>query len=96
MLKCDREAIYKSAIDRYGYKNQLIVAIEELSELQKELCKSLRGEGCRANIIEEMADVSIMLEQLSMIYKCDSAVKLEIERKVCRLDKRIKALPKKR
>ena len=63
----NREEIYKELIQRYG-DTQIIVAVEELSELQKELCKALRSNGNRKNLIEEMADVEIMLEQMKMYF----------------------------
>ena len=53
---------------RMYHKDQLIVAIEELSELQKELCKTLRGKLNIDNITEEMADVYIMLEQIKIYF----------------------------
>ena len=59
--------LYKNLIDEYG-SLQVIVAIEELGELQKELCKSLRGKENKEHIIEEMADVYIMLEQIKIMY----------------------------
>ena len=60
--------IIEAAIDRYGAEHQIIVAIEELSELQKELTKYLRGAGNLRNIAEETADVRIMLSQLGFIF----------------------------
>lgn len=63
----NREEIYKELIQTYG-DIQIIVAVEELSELQKELCKALRSNGNRKNLIEEMADVEIMLEQMKMYF----------------------------
>lgn len=60
--------IIKKAIEKYGEKNQLIVAIEELSELQKELTKYLRGIGNDEHIAEETADVRIMLSQIETIF----------------------------
>lgn len=45
-----------------------VVAIEELSELTKEITKDIRGITNYKNIAEEMADVEIMLEQLKIIY----------------------------
>ena len=60
----------KSVACYYGY-DQAIVAIEELSELQKELCKMVRGLGDHAHLSEEMADVYVMLEQLKIIYEVD-------------------------
>ncbi len=65
----DREiAILEGAIKKWGYRLQVIVAIEELSELQKELTKWLRGKCNPAGLLEEMADVSIMLNQLELIF----------------------------
>ena len=60
---------YKKAIDTYGKDKQLDVAIEEMSELTKEICKFKRGQDNHQQIVEEIADVEIMLQQLKMI--CD-------------------------
>lgn len=60
--------IITAAIDKYGEDQQIIVAIEELSELQKELTKHLRGEGNQKHIAEEMADVRIILSELGFIF----------------------------
>ena len=53
--------VFRSAISKYGETNQSIVAIEEMSELIKALCKKLRGKPDFENIAEEMADAGIML-----------------------------------
>ena len=37
--------VLKEAIKHYGKEEQITVAIEELSELAKELCKAKRGIG---------------------------------------------------
>ena len=63
--------IYKEAIAIYGRRNQMNIAIEEMAELTKEICKNKRGFDNRKNIIEEMADVYIMLEQLEIIFDID-------------------------
>lgn len=62
------QQIIEEVINRCGRDNQLIVAIEELSELQKELTKDIRGKGNRAHILEELVDVRIMLKQLIYLY----------------------------
>lgn len=67
MRENETKEIYLSLIEKFGEK-QIIVAIEELSELQKELCKSLRGKENKENIIEEIADVLIMIDQIIMYY----------------------------
>ena len=61
--------IERQAIATYGKENQLIVAIEELSELQKELCKALRNKANIEHIVEEMADVDIIFNQLKIIFE---------------------------
>ena len=48
--------------------NQLIVAIEELSELQKELCKYFRGKPNLNHITEELSDVLIMCETVKQFF----------------------------
>lgn len=63
---------FKTLIEKFGEK-QVVVAIEELSELQKELCKHLRGKTNVENITEEMADVHIMLSQMQILFKIDNA-----------------------
>ena len=60
--------ILEKAIETYGKDMQLTVAVEEFSELIKEICKSKRGRDNRDNIIEEMVDCYIMLEQLAIIF----------------------------
>jgi hypothetical protein len=44
------------SIDGYGVR-ALVIALEELSELTKELTKELRGKGDRTGIIEELSHV---------------------------------------
>ena len=63
----NRTEIYTKLLKLYGDK-QIIIAIEELSELQKELCKSLRSNYNYGNIVEEIADVEIMLEQMKIYF----------------------------
>lgn len=59
----------KATLGRYGKDKQLVVAIEELSELQKELCKALRNKPDREHIIEETADVLIMVANVREIFQ---------------------------
>lgn len=80
------------AINHYGQYSQSLIAIEELSELQKAIVKQFRKscENHITDISEEMADVYIMLEQLKMMYKNESDIKRFIDYKVMRLEDRIK------
>lgn len=58
----------KYIIDYYGIEKQLIVAIEEMSELTKELCKIQRYGKITGNTIPEIADVENCLEELKIIF----------------------------
>jgi NTP pyrophosphatase (non-canonical NTP hydrolase) len=82
--------LYQSAINRWGIDSQLTVAIEELSELTKEICKQRRGIGGITSLAEELADVEIMCEQLRYIFGIDSEVDTWKESKLKRLAERLK------
>ena len=49
-------------------EKQMVVAIEELSELQKELSKYLRNKLDKSNLLEEYVDVLIMMEQIKLLF----------------------------
>ena len=69
---------------------QMIVAIEELSELQKELTKALRNKIDRVAILEEYVDVTIMLEQIKILYELnDKDINLMKKMKLDRLRERL-------
>lgn len=73
------EKINKETMNRYGIERQSLVAMEELSEMQKAISKLVRNpeektkplefKGLRNNLIEEMADVVICMDQLKEYYK---------------------------
>ena len=78
-------------INSYGVKSQEDVAIEEMAELQKAIIKNRRynNESTKKELIEEIADVEIMLSQLKIIYSCNEEVEKKIEYKIERQIKRI-------
>lgn len=79
---------YNDLINRYGEEKQLIVAIEELSELTKELTKILRGKGNKTRLVEEIADCYICLEQIRIIKKItNNELKNEKAKKLSRARK---------
>lgn len=55
-------------IDTFSEDAQKLMAIEEMSELMKEICKDFRGNTNKDAIKEEMADVLVMIDQLMIIY----------------------------
>lgn len=64
----DEKTVFQTAIEQYGTFAQTLMLLEEMSELQKEICKSWRGKDNREQIAEEIADVEIMLAQVKMIF----------------------------
>lgn len=80
----------EKAVETYGKDMQLTVAVEELSELIKEICKSKRGGDNRDNIIEEIADCYIMLKQVEIIFNIHHDEMLDmLNTKISRLKNRI-------
>ena len=82
--------IMRAAIRKNGKAIQTVVAIEEMSELQKELTKYIRGMGNRENLKEEVADVLIMITQIQIMYALpDDEIKEIVDFKINRLKERI-------
>ncbi len=92
--------INNETMDRYGIERQSLVAMEELSELQKSISKLVRNpeektkplefKGLRHNLIEEMADVIICMDQLKEYYNINHAeIQIIIDSKQARQRKRL-------
>lgn len=81
----------RGALDTYGADAQTLMLFEEMAELQKELCKHARGRDNREAIAEEIADVQIMLAQMTMLHDCAVLVDEYIAIKLDRLRKRLEA-----
>lgn len=64
------------------------MTIEEMSELGNALAKYRRGRVTREDVCEEIADVTIMMIQLSKIFGPDD-ISDYLESKLDRLDKRL-------
>lgn len=85
----ERTNVYADALATFGANMQLIVALEELSEVQKEICKALRGDLYTSHLAEEVADATIMLEQVRQIFNINEAVSDIMNSKIWRLRQRI-------
>jgi hypothetical protein len=92
-------AILRTAVKTYGYRAQEDMLIEEMSELTKAILKLRRfydspnydevekhAKLCDS-IVEEIADVQIMLDQMKLIFNITPTY---LSAKVERLDKRLK------
>ena len=91
------ENLIKKILAHYGIQNQKKKAIEEMSELIVVMCKTTDVPSCDPklpqlmdNLIEEIADVMIMMEQLRLFYGQNEVDKM-IEYKLNRQIKRIEA-----
>ena len=84
----NKQILY-DAISTYGTDAQKIMAMEEMSELIKELSKNIRGNKNRINIAEEIADVEIMLEQMKIIFDISAETVRWKAYKMARLEERL-------
>lgn len=86
----DTIPVLKKAICKYGKQAQLDVAVEEMAELTKEIIKSKRGASNYHQIVEELADVYIMMTQIKLIYGIyDEELINAMDLKIARLEKRL-------
>jgi NTP pyrophosphatase (non-canonical NTP hydrolase) len=87
------EANLKKIANHYGFSNQLQMLVEEMSELTQAICKYRRYENAKEqvntfeNLIEEVADVQIVLSQIKILVgknevnkKIDEKVNRQLER----------------
>lgn len=81
--------VCRNALGIYGTDKQICMVFEEMSELQKELCKRLRGRANREQIVEEIADVLIMLQQMILLFDAEKDVEREVGFKIDRLRMRL-------
>lgn len=86
------EEMINRIADRYGKEPQLIVLMEECGELIQACSKQLRRKDKSINnLIEELADVRIMIEQIEHLYGIKSFVEDEMKYKLIRQLERINA-----
>lgn len=82
-------SILQRAIAKHGEEAQMKMVLEEMSELQKEICKRWRGKDNRDAIIEEVADLEIMLDQLKLMLDIQYHVQQARQDKLLRLQGRL-------
>lgn len=90
-MKLYQENQCEAIAEHYGLGNQLPIAIEEMSELTKEICKYIRENDNLNDLVEEIADVQIMVEQLKIMFeihdKVDEMVDYKLDRQLRRIEK---------
>lgn len=82
--------ILKRALKTWGEQPQMLMVVEEMSELMKEILKNVSRHKDNLNqIIEETADVEIMLEQLKENYQIADAVAAYKAEKIKQIERRL-------
>lgn len=93
MMNLKQNEIIEKVISSNGRAFQSMVAMEECSELVQAISKCIRepeGEDARKRLVEEMADVSICLEQLKIMYQItDIELNIWTAGKIERLENRL-------
>ena len=84
MEKEERKRLYVRAINIWGSDAQRNMVFEELGELNTALSRYIRGRATKEEVITELADVTIMCEQMAMMLDYDDYEK-ELDRKLVRL-----------
>ena len=74
MVIMDKQEIYRKAQKKWGKQLQLVVAMEEMAELTKQISKEIRGSPNHKELASEIADVRIMLEQIEFLMGQESLV----------------------
>lgn len=85
----ERVKVYADALETFGPTKQLAKALEELTEVQLEICRALDGRASMAHLAEEVADATIMLEQVRQIFGINAEVCQFMDAKVLRLRGRV-------
>jgi NTP pyrophosphatase (non-canonical NTP hydrolase) len=84
MEKNDRLVLYDEAIRKWGVEAQREMIYEEVGELITAIARHRRGRTDRKGVITELADVTIMCEQLAYMLGYEDYEK-EIDEKLKRL-----------
>ncbi len=84
------DKVLKRALETWGEQPQMLMVVEEMSELMKEILKNInRKKDNITQIIEETADVEIMLEQLKENYGIADEVSAYKNNKIKLIEQRL-------
>jgi hypothetical protein len=82
--------IFERCLSTWGKTAQICMVFEEMAELQKELCKNLRGRENTPEILDEIADVTILIEQMKILFGIsDEILQERIQYKLTRIVTRL-------
>ena len=84
MDKNERFKLYKEAVDKWGEESQINMLNEECGELIAAVAQFRRGRTSHHDVMTELADVFIMVEQITSMMGYDNFEK-ELDRKLLKL-----------
>lgn len=88
MTELEQEEILQRAIDTWGRHEQEQMAIGECGEFLALFGRKVQGRLTREAMVDEIADVTIMMRQMARIYGED-LVKVRIQYKLRRLEEKL-------
>ena len=80
--------LYKKALESWGIESQVFMVMEETGEMLNALAKANRSRSTKEEIITELADVSIMMEQMAYYFGYKEFEE-ERKKKLERLERRL-------
>jgi NTP pyrophosphatase (non-canonical NTP hydrolase) len=93
-MKAEHRAVLDRALAKWGVDSLVMLALEEMAELSKELLKNINRDKDNVDeIAAEIADVYITLEELKNLYGISEArISGLMDAKMSRLEARLAAL----
>ena len=88
MEKEKRIELYQKALSKWGEEAQINMVYEEVGELLTALSRFKRGRASHYDVMTELADVSVMVEQMATLMSYEDFEK-EKDYKLTRLKQRL-------
>lgn len=81
------EELYQRALEKWGEEAQIDKSMEESAELIAALAKRMNGFATEQDVIDEIADMSVMVKQLRLMFGPD-----EVDAQVAREKERLERM----
>ena len=88
MTEEEKIELFAAVLAAWGIENQVFMVMEETGEMLNALAKANRGRVTKEEVITELADASIMMEQMAVHFGYED-FKAEKGRKLKRLSERL-------
>ena len=78
-----------AAMQTWGPKVQKLIIFEEIAEFMKTFAKCVRTKGNYEELINEIADMEVILQQLKFMYDAESDVEKIVSSKLQKLEEKL-------